>query len=168
MLDFLLTIGLIISTGFLLLFIAVKIWPEWTAKLNGSLQTKIDESKFESSLDKEKSFYAGMAKQSKPFKKPSTYDRLEDWEQDLTVFWQGSPRLAQFSYEKRDGTTSRRKVGVEQVLEDGRGRLYLRGFCHKRIEQRTFNIDRIIATVLENGKRYEVYDWVYDELRYSA
>ena len=91
------------------------------------------------------------------------YSGLSDWEKDLEPLWTGS-LLVEFTYKARGKDRERRKVELHDVLMDGHGRIYFRGHCQSREEQRTFNIEGILTKVLCSGKRYDVDDFLYERL----
>lgn len=55
----------------------------------------------------------------------------------------------------------------ETMMNDAKkteGGVYLRGLCHLRNEERTFNLSNITTKILKGSKRYEVEDFLVDVL----
>ena len=90
------------------------------------------------------------------------YESLEDWEADLETLWQGEVGPVEFGYRNRDGDAKRRKVDVKAVERDGHGNIFLKGYCYRRKELRTFNIDRITTPVKVGSRRREIDDWIVE------
>lgn len=97
----------------------------------------------------------------RPLKANSEY--MDRWEQGLSTVWRGSEDI-EFTYENRRGEKSRRKVTLSSVMVDATGGVYLRGLCHLRNEERTFNLSNITTKILKGSKRYEVEDFLVDVL----
>lgn len=98
--------------------------------------------------------------------KPTTFDgaispeKLAEFEESLTTIWAGDTRTIEFTYEKPFGRgRSRRRVDVEEMMYDAKGRIILRGQCHERGEERTFREDRILTKIKSGFKRYEFDEW---------
>jgi len=96
-----------------------------------------------------------------PVKANSEY--MDRWEQGLSTVWRGSEDI-EFTYENRRGEKSRRRVTLSSVMVDATGGVYLRGLCHLRNEERTFNLSNITTKILKGSKRYEVEDFLVDVL----
>ncbi|MDX7770950.1 MULTISPECIES: WYL domain-containing protein [Aeromonas] len=91
--------------------------------------------------------------------KATSSDALDKFEQSLTTLWAGYISGVEFTYVSFDGERSRRQVDVEELVFNDRGQFYIRGFCHKRIEQRTFKVRNIETKFKVGSKRYEFDDW---------
>ncbi len=89
---------------------------------------------------------------------------LDNFEQSLTTLWTGDISTVEFTYVAFGGERSRRKVDVDELAFNERGQFYLRGFCHKRQEQRTFKVENIETQFKVGSKRYEFEDWCEDVL----
>jgi hypothetical protein len=86
--------------------------------------------------------------------------RLAEFEESLTTIWAGSTKTIEFTYEKPfERGRSRRRVDVEELMYDAKGRIILRGHCHKRGEERTFREDRILTKIKCGSKRYDFDEW---------
>jgi hypothetical protein len=93
------------------------------------------------------------------------YHTLGEWEKDLTVLWEGDTPIINFKYEKFDEGKNKyikqkRMVNVKQILRDSRNLFYLKGFDYKRLEDRTFKIDRIISKITTDAREYDIYEWL--------
>lgn len=87
-------------------------------------------------------------------------DKLAEFEESLTTIWAGDSKTVEFTYEKPFGRgRSRRRVDVEELMYDAKGRIILRGHCHERGEERTFREDRIITKIKAGSKRYDFDEW---------
>jgi len=91
------------------------------------------------------------------------YSSLSDWEKDLLSLWSGS-LLVEFTYKARGNSNERRSVILRDVLQDGLGRIFLRGHCQLRNEQRTFNTDAITTLILCANKRYGLDEFLSEKL----
>ncbi|HDR1413177.1 WYL domain-containing protein [Pasteurella multocida] len=60
-----------------------------------------------------------------------------------------------FSYTDAEGNFTTRTVDVMYVDD-----VYIKGFCHKQNDSRTFRADRIVGDIVMNGQRYNVDDWL--------
>ena len=76
----------------------------------------------------------------------------------------GAESLFQTVRHFRADRKSRRKVTLSSVMVDATGGVYLRGLCHLRNEERTFNLSNITTKILKGSKRYEVEDFLVDVL----
>ena len=85
--------------------------------------------------------------------------RLREWKSETNNIWSGDPRLITFRYENSAGDVSLRDVNVDEISEGLHGDIYISGFCNKRLERRTFLVDRITSKIAENGQRYEPLEW---------
>lgn len=100
--------------------------------------------------------------------KTSRSDVIDKFEQSLTTLWAGEISGVEFTYVSFDGERSRRQVDVEELMFNEQGQFYLRGFCHKRQEQRTFKVMNIETKLKVGSKRYEFEEWCYEILGLSA
>ncbi|OWZ82350.1 hypothetical protein CDE51_02260 [Pasteurella multocida] len=60
-----------------------------------------------------------------------------------------------FSYTDAEGNFTTRTVDVMYVDD-----VYIKGFCHKQNDNRTFRADRIVGDIVMNGQRYNVDEWL--------
>ncbi|HDR0964085.1 hypothetical protein ACFGY2_07175 [Pasteurella multocida] len=60
-----------------------------------------------------------------------------------------------FSYTDSEGNFTTRTVDVMYVDD-----VYIKGFCHKQNDSRTFRADRIVGDIVMNGQCYNVDDWM--------
>ena len=91
------------------------------------------------------------------------YHNLEEWENDLKTIWDDIPITVEFTYDSSEGP-KRRKVDVYEVLKNSRDDIYIRGYCHFRKSQRTFNILDIISKIKIKNKYYDPEEWLCEEL----
>ena len=80
----------------------------------------------------------GRSKAARPGKAPSTPPT-----HGITL-----PCTFAFSYRTQDGGYSLRTVNVTGVRSNG-GHAYLEGFCHERMDTRTFRTDRILGDLMD-------------------
>ena len=93
---------------------------------------------------------------------------LTNWESNLKTVWTGSQKV-EFSYLNKKGQETRRNVIISAVERGYGGRLYFRGYCMLRGENRTFELSRIQSKILlENGKRYHVDEFLLNVLGVSV
>ncbi|MFC0989555.1 hypothetical protein ACFGY4_07910 [Pasteurella multocida] len=60
-----------------------------------------------------------------------------------------------FSYTDAEGNFTTRAIDVTYVDD-----VYIKGFCHKQNDNRTFRADRIVGDIVMNGQRYNVDEWL--------
>lgn len=86
--------------------------------------------------------------------------KLAEFEESLTTIWAGTTKTIEFTYEKPFGDRrSRRRVDVEELMYDTKGRIVLRGYCHEKGEERTFRESRIRTKIKAGSKRYDFDEW---------
>jgi predicted DNA-binding transcriptional regulator YafY len=96
---------------------------------------------------------------------PTEHQNVSEWQKDLTIIWQGKPKLVEFTYQSNRSARQRRKVAVDKVSKTSKQQVYLSGVCQDRKEERSFNTDNIRTMILHNNQRHEVYDWLFDVLK---
>ncbi|HHE0568866.1 TPA: WYL domain-containing protein [Vibrio parahaemolyticus] len=92
-------------------------------------------------------------------KKETKTRAINNWEKKLTVLWAGDELPLDIQYEDSDGNLSIRKITPEQVLFSKTGEFYIRGLCHRRQEQRTFNVGAILKMNREDGTETDFHSW---------
>lgn len=97
-------------------------------------------------------------------KKQAKKRAIDNWEKKLTVLWAGEEKPLNIEYEDSDGHLSLRKITPEQVLFSKNGEFYIRGLCHKRQEQRTFNVGAILKINLIDGSETDFHSWCVTNL----
>lgn len=78
------------------------------------------------------------------------YDPFDAWRRSLTTLWEGRTPI-EFSYDSKSSGWSHRKVELNELAESPEGRVYIRGFCSLRNEERFFRMDRIVGSIVCEG-----------------
>lgn len=96
-----------------------------------------------------------------------SYDSVEDWKRELTVLWVGEAKDIEFTYRKYD-EKERRNISPTEFGFDGNKKAYIRGVCHQSNEARTFKTARIETKIKVGSKRFDLIDWLENELGIDA
>ncbi|WP_445399901.1 WYL domain-containing protein [Zobellella sp. An-6] len=125
------------------------------AKFDRFVQNKIDDLQQKTETKKERRPASKF-----PSQETINSDKLAEFEESLTTIWAGSTKTIEFTYEKPfERGRSRRRVDVEELMYDAKGRIILRGHCHERGDERTFREDRILTKIKCGSKRYDFDEW---------
>lgn len=84
-------------------------------------------------------------------KKQTDNPAVSYWENDLATVWNGDEEIT-FSYLGDSGRT-RRTIDLHTVFQDHLMSYYLRGHCHLRNEERTFNLEKIPTMITQKDKK---------------
>lgn len=97
-----------------------------------------------------------------------SYETIEDWKADLVTVWEGGPLEIQFTYLKKDGRRWRRLVALTKLVEDGKGRLYMIGFCHDAQAERTFHLEDVTTMIEYKSRHWPHYRFLEEVLGVSS
>lgn len=92
-------------------------------------------------------------------RRPAFDPSFKSWESTLTTVWAGDTDDIEFTYINKKHERTRRRVTVDEVLMDNGSGFYIKGYCHVRGEQRTFNTDNIDTKIKVGSQRFEFDDW---------
>ncbi|AHM71671.1 zinc ribbon domain-containing protein [Yersinia hibernica] len=93
-------------------------------------------------------------------KTKSKYFGINDFLDDLSVVWAGSPYDVEFSYKDGSGAKTRRKVTLEEIAVSNSFVPYFIGHCHLRGELRHFKMERIASKINYKSKRYDLIEFI--------
>lgn len=85
----------------------------------------------------------------------------DDW---LIPLWEGAFD-ATFSHKNVKNEHVKRTVTIESVRQNLKGEIFLRGLCHLRNQERTFDVLKILTKISVDGKKYDVKEYLKDILR---
>jgi len=69
---------------------------------------------------------------------------IDAWEENREILAEGLDCQVAFKYENSQGEITDREVDVNEIFVDD-ARFYIYGYCHRRKENRTFRVDRILG-----------------------
>lgn len=92
-------------------------------------------------------------------RRPAFDPSFKNWESTLTTVWAGDTDDIEFTYINKKSERTRRRVTVDEVLMGSGTGFYIKGYCHVRGEQRTFNTDNIDTKIKVGSQRFEFDDW---------
>ncbi|QJT21671.1 WYL domain-containing protein [Aeromonas media] len=92
-------------------------------------------------------------------RRPAFDPSFKSWESNLTTLWAGDTTDIEFTYINKKGEKTRRKVTVDEILYNGDGEHYIKGYCHVRSETRTFKVSNIDTMIKVGNKRFDFDDW---------
>ncbi|WP_421196688.1 WYL domain-containing protein [Aeromonas enteropelogenes] len=92
-------------------------------------------------------------------RRPAFDPSFKSWESTLTTVWAGDTDDIEFTYINKKRERTRRRVTVDEVLMGNGSGFYIKGYCHVRGEQRTFNTDNIDTKIKVGSQRFEFDDW---------
>lgn len=101
-----------------------------------------------------------VSKRTTPhYEKTKPKSKFDEWEDGLIVMWAGSCFVT-FEYQDSNGDSSKRKVEVRKALSSTSGDMYLKGYCSKRNDIRTFKTSRIVGNIKKEGRAYSITDFL--------
>lgn len=90
----------------------------------------------------------------------SISDHLDDFKDNLSIIWTGTPYEIEFTYRNGSGDRSRRKITLEEISVSSGFTPYFIGLCHINNDVRCFRMDRITSKIKYKSKLYDVVEFV--------